>query len=75
MGQGEPDLTDIMGELEMLRAALLDGWVGGVEDGANRYPAEPYIHAPEKADLTAGRCLVDGRPVDDHELATRCLFG
>lgn len=50
----------------MLRAAVLDGRVAGVNDGADRYPEESYAREPEHPDDLAGRCLVDGRAWDDH---------
>lgn len=66
MTQGESDLSDIRSDLELLRAEVQDARVGGADDGANRYPAEVYIKAPDLPDALAGRCLIDGKPWDDH---------
>lgn len=52
--------------LRTLRAGVEAGRLGGPEDGAARYPVEKFASHPENPSETAGRCMTDGRPWDDH---------
>lgn len=50
-----------------LAAAYDTDRVGGPQDGALRYGDEKFTPVPDQPDAVAGRCMIDGRPWDDHK--------